>query len=662
MKRRLLPVLPASVTRTQQRGPRILAGIIVLATGALAAPTPPSIQASAKEPLRYTGTDQPDAAHFDGRLPHAVGVHRYQVFRANRTQPAEGGAFGWTYNHAPMLAYWQGRFWLQYLSDPKEEHAPPGRTLVLSSANGRDWTPPRVVFPEIQLPAFTPPARYFRDQQLSPIPAGMGAIMHQRMGWYVAPDGRLLTLGFYGYSPNVRWGPNRGQGIGRVVREVTADGAFGPIHFIRYNREAGWDEKNTPWFPSYKASTDAAFVAACDALLADKLMTLAWWEEDRQKDGFFTLDPGAEEPKGFSWFVRPDGVTVGVWKNHSALSPDGGRTWTPLATMPTLWDVNGKIWVQRTSDDRYALTHTQSATRRNRFPLVIMTGANGRDFDRMLLLHGEASPMRFQGANKNIGPQYIRGILPGNGRPPDSAMWITYSMNKEDMWVTRISVPVRGAVDREVNDTFEAIDPVAALADWNVHSPQWAPVRVAQDPLNPQNSCLELRDRDPWEYAKAERAFPAAARVAVEFRLLVAQPGAAALEVEVQGARGERPLRLKIGLETLSVDHLGAEFAPAPLTPGKWQAVRLEIDTSRGNYQCLIDGQSAFGDIALQHPIAKLQRIEFRSGAWRQDVPWPIQKGEPGSPGVYREDLPGADTSVAEALYYIDEVRTARLP
>lgn len=640
--------------------PHVVAAFLAVALPA-ARSAPPSLADSEAEPLRYTGKLEPDPAYFDGRLPQAVGVHRYQAFRANRTQPLEGGFVGWTYNHAPMLAHWQGRFWLQYLSDLKEEHLPPGRTLLLSSANGRDWTAPRVVFPEIHLPAFTPQPRYFNGEQVPSIPEGMAAVMHQRMGWYVAPDGRLLTLGFYSYCPNIRWGPNRGQGIGRVVREVHADGSFGSVHFIRYNREAGWDEKNTPWFPFYRTSGDSGFVAACEALLADKLMTLQWWEEDRQKDDFFALDPGSEEPKGFNCFVRPDGVTVGVWKSHSALSPDGGKTWTPLAKMPTLWDVNGKIWVQRTGDGRYALVHTQSATRRNRFPLVIMTGEDGRDFDRMLLLHGEASPMRYTGANKNVGPQYIRGIMPGNGVPPDGALWIAYSMNKEDMWVARMAAPVRGEVERPANDTFEATDSASALVDWNVHSPLWAPVRVAPDPLNLRNACLELRDRDPWEYAKAERAFPAAPRVAVEFRLLTTRPGAAALEIEVQGSRGERPMRLKIQHELLAVDHMGAEFAPVPLSSNQWHQVRLELDTTRGAYRCLIDGRVAFAEVKLQHAVAGLQRIEFRSGAWRQDVPWPIHQGEPGSPGVYREDLPGADDPVAEAVYYIDDVRTSAL-
>ncbi len=613
---------------------------------------PPSLADSAAEPIRYVGKPQPDPAYFDGRLPHAVGVHSYQALRANRSQPPEGGLLGWTYNHAPMLAYWQGRFWLQYLSNPKEEHMPPGRTLVASSADGIHWTAPQVAFPEIALPAIEPPSRYFQGRyRVPPVPAGTGAIMHQRMGWYVAPDGRLLTLAFYSYCPSVRWGPNRGQGIGRVVREVLADGTFGPVYFIRYNREAGWDEKNTPWFPSYRASGDAGFVSACDALLANKLMVQQWWEEDRQQDGFFALNPPAGvEPKAFNWYVRPDGVTVGLWKTHVSLSPDGGKTWTPIVRMPTLWDVNGKIWAQRTADGRYALSHTQSATRRNRFPLVVMTGDDGRDFDDMLVVHGETSPMRYQGINKNIGPNYIRGIITGNGTPPGDRLWLTYSMNKEDIWVTNVRVPIRGSVDADVKDDFESTAGGADLALWNIHSPLWAAVRVGGDPLDPHN------------HAKAFRMFPATTRVAVDFRVMLVHPGPGLLEIEVQGVRGERGLRLRIDPEWLSFDLLQGESDSAHWTAGRWHAIRLEIDAAKGTYDCQLDGQKVAAGVELQDKVRQVQRLEFRTGAWRQDVPSSIVQGEPGSPGSYREDLPGADAPVAESVYLVDDVRTNPLP
>ena len=200
---------------------------------------PPPLADSAVEPVRYVGKEQPDKRFYDGALRHAVGVRAYQALRANRACPPEGGAMGWTYNHQPYLAYWRDRFYLQYLSTPKSEHVPPGRTLLMTSTDGENWSNPQVIFPEYALPEIKNADGY--------LPAGTPAIMHQRMGFYVAPNGRFLTLGFSSFciDPLPQKGPNKGQGLGRVVREVRADNTLGPIYFIRYNRHAGWDETNT---------------------------------------------------------------------------------------------------------------------------------------------------------------------------------------------------------------------------------------------------------------------------------------------------------------------------------------------------------------------------------------------------------------------------------
>ncbi|MBL8235364.1 MAG: hypothetical protein JNL98_43110, partial [Bryobacterales bacterium] len=156
-----------------------------------------------EEPVRYVGTEQADASHH-GSLRLAVGAKSWQAFRANRADPEQAEGHGWTYNHAPMIAYWNQRFWLQYLSGPVHENKGHGQILVLSSEDGVHWEKPRVAFPPYRMPD------------------GTLAMPHERMGWFVAPNGRLLTLGFWGI-PNH---PNDGTGIGRVVREVLRDGTF----------------------------------------------------------------------------------------------------------------------------------------------------------------------------------------------------------------------------------------------------------------------------------------------------------------------------------------------------------------------------------------------------------------------------------------------------
>ena len=115
-----------------------------------------------------------------------------------------------------------------------------------------------------------------------------------------------------------------------------------------------------------------------------------------------------------------------------------------------------ELWGQRTEDSRYAIVYNHSATRGNRYPLVVMTGDDGHAYADMLALQGEVPPMRYQGIHKSRGPQYVRGIVPGNGNPPGDELWTTYSVNKEDIWVSRLRVPVAGTVEEHVAEDFEA--------------------------------------------------------------------------------------------------------------------------------------------------------------------------------------------------------------
>jgi hypothetical protein len=630
---------------------------------AAAGPMPPPLEESAPEPVLYTGSLKPDKWFFDGRLPHAVGVQHYQAFRANRRHPSEPGPVGFTYNHQPYLAYWNGKFFLHYLAGLVQEHTPPTRTMLLTSADGRTWTNPKVLFPEYALPTI--------NEEEDVIPAGTKSVMHQRMGFFVAPNGKLLAFGFYGFAATPRRSPNAGNGLGRVVREIRQNGDLGPIYFIRYNRHAGFNETNTR-FPFFRTSKDTGFLAACESVLTNKLITLQWWEEDRAKDGFYPLDPSQAVDgayfssrittsegagKAFSFFHRPDGVVVGLWKNqYSALSPDNGATWTKITRNTSLLTCGAKTWGQRTEDGRYAIVHDQSATRRNRFPLVAMVGDDGHKFERMFCLRGEVPPVRYQGIHKNTGPQYVRGIVEGNGNPPGEEMWNTYSMNKEDIWVSRTRVPITGTSGEEVNDNFDHATTVSDLNSWNIYSPRWAPVSLANEG---KNKFLTLQDEEPYDYALAERIFRGASAKEIHFRYKVVKIAAGhALEIEAQDQKGDRPIRLRIDRNWIGFDQRLIARDPVKVELGKWYEVALKIDCRAGNYQFALDGNWLNDPIPFGERAEAIERIVFRTGPYRGYVPADRVDGDLKTQGLDSEDLPGADERSALCLYFIDDLRT----
>ncbi|MCX6932566.1 MAG: exo-alpha-sialidase, partial [Verrucomicrobia bacterium] len=395
-------------------------------TLALAAAT---VALHAAPPVVYTGTTQATTTA-DGGLRPVIGVHNIQVVRSNRTTPYHQDGLVHTYLHAPMLAHWRGHFYLEYLSGPKNEHDNPTATSLTRSTDGLTWEVPRTVFPSF------------------PLPDGTQTIAHQRMGFYVSPDDRLLVLSFFGKHPS----PNDGDGIGRAVREVRADGTFGPIYFLRLNAKSAFPGFKPP-YPLYTTAPDRGFVAACDALLANKLMTAQWWEEDQlDETGFYRV-----RGKALSYVTRPDGSVLGIWKNRLvATTTDRGQTWTPTQFAGNMPNNGSKYWLQRTADGRYGLV--LNPTNRNRYPLALMTSNDSATFTDLFSVHGELPDQRFGGYLKNIGPQYVRGIVEGNGTPPDAAhaFWLTYSVNKEDIWVARVPTPVAASAAGPVNDDFES--------------------------------------------------------------------------------------------------------------------------------------------------------------------------------------------------------------
>ena len=577
--------------------------------------------------VHYTGKTIATPARHDGGLSPVVGVHSIQTMR---------GETGWLYNHQPMMAYWNGKFYMHYLTDPRSEHEPPGKTMMQTSVDGYTWTAPVELFPEYNVPdGMTKPA------WPGVVSKDLKAIMHQRVGWYVSKQGKLIATGNYSYAVTAKDDPNDGNGIGRVVREIKADGSFGPIYFIYYNH--GFNEKNTD-YPYYKKAKDKAFVKACDEILANPMYRMQWAEEADRGD---ELLPLKTPYKAFSGYTLPDGRKVGLWKHAlTSMSYDGGNTWKePVKRAHGFVNSNAKIWGQRLSDGTYATVYNPAEYR---WPLAISLSNDGLEYTTLNLVNGEVTPERHYGLYKSFGPQYTRGILEGNGTPPDNDLWVTYSNNKEDMWVSRIPVPVLTAATTHANTDFSQYQTLADMTDWNIYSPLWAPVA-----LNGQ--WLTLSDKDPYDYAKVERVIPATKELKVAFDVKPMQNDHGQLNVEFLDDKGNMCARIVLDATANMKVKGGARYGGMVKNyePGKVYHVEamLSVDGHTGTY--FVNGKKAASRM-FDTPVEHITRIVFRTGDLF-DYP------NIETPADQTEDMPRADEEDPMATFCIANVNTTSL-
>ncbi len=593
--------------------------------------------AEAQDTLRYTGNTLSNVDYHHGQLTPAVGVHNIQTFRANRQHPEWAGGVSWTYNHAPMLAYWNGQFFLQFLSNPVGEHIPPGQTFLQTSKDGYQWSDAVVIFPPYKIPDGT------TKEGRTEVAKDLFAVNHQRMGFFVSKKDRLLTLAYYGIVMGKGDDPNDGKGIGRAVREINRDGSYGPIYFIRYNKT--WDPKKST-YPFYTNSKDKGFVEACNELLATPLMMQQWVEEADRDD---PLIPLKKEAKAFSYYHLPDGRVAGLWKNAlTTISTDEGRTWqyNPLRA-PGFVNSNAKIWGQKTGDGKYATVYNPSEFR---WPLALSVSNDGLRYHNLLLVNGEISSMRYGGAYKSYGPQYVRGIAEGNGTPPGHRMWVTYSMNKEDMWVSSVPLPVTEKVAAHPAEEFARMPEGKELALWNYNSGQWAPVRLEKTPAG--NKALTLRDWDPFDYAKAERVIPASKKLVAEFTILPMQDKHGWLDIEFLDGKGLPGVRLWFDSAGNFLSKAGyRNRGLMKYTAGETYNVRVELNTATRFFNVSINGKALPAGLFFQ-PLASIERVVFRTGHTRR---FP----DADTPTDQDYDLPNAGEKDKEAVYYITSFKTS---
>jgi len=434
-----------------------------------------------------------DLAH-DGQLPWAVGASSYQVVRSVPSNPSLSDGSNASFRHHHFLAWWGDKFWVYHIAAaPNDESSKRGRL---------NWSADGITWANADSAGIFPTAT------------------HQRAAFYVAANNVFLVTTWYNQN-----GEKEGRGdVGsRLVRRINGPGDFGPIYVLRDNyKGAATIPGGNP--PLYSNSSDAAFKTACAELLANKLYRQQFQEED-QDPAFYVVNGMGESPmaRAFNWYTRNNGEIVGLWKYADTVATtwDFGQVPTPQDYTSRLkLCTNAKIWGCKTADGRFALFGNPYFLRNDtgtweyqvRYPLAVSASADGITFDTpYATVEGDMDPMRYPDASyelfgdtKAVGHQYVRGIEEGFPRPADSNVWLVTSHHKEDIWVTRVPVPIVTRVTGPVSDDFQSVPPGGAVPRWNIRSEQWATVKVAQEG---DNRFLRLTDKAEVGYAKAFRVF-----------------------------------------------------------------------------------------------------------------------------------------------------------
>jgi hypothetical protein len=271
-----------------------------------------------------------------------------------------------------------------------------------------------------------------------------------RTYFFRAPNGRMLVIGGLRVSHDQIKEINKGP---LVVRELNADHTLGDVFTLRAPAQPVADQPAL-----FDTSGSKEFVEACRQLLADRIflhqqdygvlmdkqdrmkwLDLTHWEGEPEE-----LKEAADFGKASSFFTRADGTLVSVSKKRwVTFSRDEGATWSRPVRPPSLITYMGKVWGQELSNGQYALVYNPDS--RRRWPLAMLTSADGITFSNPVALHEDLEAKRYEGKSKSPGASYHRGFTKWNDDGSwnkDGALWMVYSLNKEEIRVIR--VPVNG--------------------------------------------------------------------------------------------------------------------------------------------------------------------------------------------------------------------------
>lgn len=313
-----------------------------------------------------------------------------------------------TFNHHPYITYFKGVFYAIWDIHIRDENAAGQHGLLRRSTDqGKTWTPVEVLFP--------PP------DKIVPVSEEANITRFQNADGFAVVDDKLYavtSVDEYRRTSNGR----RRINIGQLCRSLHPEGSLGKIFWLLPEAP-----EPVPDFPAYPAG---------DPSLVEKIINYF-----RQPGNIIQLRYGPE--------------------GHHPTSDDNHRLSEPVPA----YKLTDGTWVRMYRDTgeknarkKNARAREESKSRRNyasfsfddgqvyvinnvlplstkkggRSLLGISLSQDGLNFDRVAVIRFIALPKRYKGRAKSIGYAYPHSFV------VEDNLWVIYSVNKEDIQLTRI--------------------------------------------------------------------------------------------------------------------------------------------------------------------------------------------------------------------------------
>lgn len=331
------------------------------------------------------------------------------TLKGERITVFEGEENKTAFSHHPYIFYYKDRFFATWSNGDKDEDFSGQRVMYATSKDGYTWSDAVDLTDRIPEKAYKPNGFWVRD-------------------------GELLALAYLNKS--------RGSKI------------TGP--YEKEMRAYRWDASKSA-FGNYDIVIKG-FSAVDGPRLAADGQWLMFGKPNNEveppnnttlyaKGGVSSLDKWTVKPSPIEgvehdifWYTLPNGNLLAAQATGSIpnrqlvsfLSTNNGNTWSK-PVQSNFPDADSRLYGLRLSTGRYVLLNNPSLTR-YRNPLSIAFSSNGLDFDHIANVRIEPINKRFPGHAKAPGYQYVRAT------EHDGKLWIIYSVNKEDIEITAISL------------------------------------------------------------------------------------------------------------------------------------------------------------------------------------------------------------------------------